>query len=157
MNHLWNGLWRAATVGGDMRRSPMGFVKTLVKGAVVAKLAQIAQRELSKPENQRKLKEAFQKGLRGLEIDRSGWVRGETAADDRLRDTSPEAVLAAIRTPTPERIFQIKYSLELGIGVDAIAERTGIDPWFLYQLSELLEAEGEWKGSGEGGKRAGER
>ena len=39
----------------------MGFVKTLVKGAVVAKLAQIAQRELSKPENQRKIKEAFQK------------------------------------------------------------------------------------------------
>jgi hypothetical protein len=39
----------------------MGFVKTLVKGAVIAKLAQIAQRELSKPENQRKIKEAFQK------------------------------------------------------------------------------------------------
>jgi hypothetical protein len=39
----------------------MGFVKTLVKGAVVAKLAQIAQRELSKPENQRKIREAFQK------------------------------------------------------------------------------------------------
>ena len=39
----------------------MGFVKTLVKGAVVAKLVQVAQRELSKPENQRKAKEMFQK------------------------------------------------------------------------------------------------
>jgi hypothetical protein len=39
----------------------MGFVKTLVKGAVVAKLVQVAQRELSKPENQRKIKETFQK------------------------------------------------------------------------------------------------
>ena len=39
----------------------MGFVKTLVKGAVVAKLVQVAQRELSKPENQRKPKEMFQK------------------------------------------------------------------------------------------------
>ena len=39
----------------------MGFVKTLVKGAVVAKLLQDAQRELSKPENQRKAKEMFQK------------------------------------------------------------------------------------------------
>ena len=39
----------------------MGFVKTLVKGAIVAKLAQVAQRELSKPENQAKIKEAFQK------------------------------------------------------------------------------------------------
>jgi hypothetical protein len=39
----------------------MGFVKTLLKGAVVAKLAQIAQRELGKPENQRKLKDALHK------------------------------------------------------------------------------------------------
>ena len=39
----------------------MGFIKTAVKGAVVAKLMQIAQRELSKPENQEKLKQAFQK------------------------------------------------------------------------------------------------
>ena len=39
----------------------MGFVKTLVKGAVAAKMLQVAQRELSKPENQRKVKEMFQK------------------------------------------------------------------------------------------------
>ena len=62
MNHLLERLVR----GGyrrwqQSREALMGFVKTLVKGAVVAKLAQIAQRELSKPENQRKIKEAFQK------------------------------------------------------------------------------------------------
>src|ERR671915_18311 len=93
----------------------------------------------------RTFKEAFQKGLRGLEVDRSGWVTASTPADDRLLDTSREAVLAAVRTPTPERIYQIKYALELGIGVDAVAESTGIDPWFLYQLAELVEAEGEWR------------
>ena len=82
-----------------------------------------------------------------------GWVVGCTSGDDRLQDTSQEAVLAAIRTPHPERIFQIKYALELGITVDAIAERTGIDPWFLYQLQELLEAEAEWKESGSAVKR----
>jgi len=38
-----------------------GMIKTLVKGAVVAKVVQIAQRELSKPENQQKIKQAFQK------------------------------------------------------------------------------------------------
>jgi len=100
----------------------------------------------------RTFKEAFQKGLRGLEVDRSGWVVGSTPGDDRLQDTGREAVLAAIRTPTPERIFQIKYALQLGIPIEAIAERTGIDPWFLYQLEELLEAEKEWE-SGEAGKR----
>ncbi len=101
----------------------------------------------------RTFKEAFQKGLRGLEVDRSGWVVGATPGDDRLQDTSREAVLAAIRTPTPERIFQIKYALQLGIPVEAVAERTGIDPWFLYQLQELLEAEEEWRVGGAAGQR----
>jgi len=39
----------------------MGFVKTMLKGAVVAKLVQVAQRELSKPENQAKIRQAVQK------------------------------------------------------------------------------------------------
>src|SRR5215210_1602902 len=93
----------------------------------------------------RTFKEAFQKGLRGLEVDRAGWTVGATLADDRLEDTSREAVLAAVRTPTPERVFQIKYALQLGISVDAISERSGIDPWFLHQMAELLEAEEEWR------------
>jgi carbamoyl-phosphate synthase large subunit len=103
----------------------------------------------------RTFKEAFQKGLRGLEAERSGWVVGATPADDRLQDTSSEAVLAALRTPTPERIYQIKYALQLGIPVSDIADRTGIDPWFLYQLEELLLAEQEWIASREVGRRDG--
>jgi carbamoyl-phosphate synthase large subunit len=107
----------------------------------------------------RTFKEAFQKGLRGLEVDRSGWVMGRTPADDRLEDVSREAVLAAIRRPTPERIFQIKYALQLDVSVDEIAERTGIDPWFLYQLEELVEAEADWQGRravGRSGGRGGD-
>ena len=39
----------------------MSFLRGLVKSAVVVKLAQVAQRELSKPENQRKIKEGLRK------------------------------------------------------------------------------------------------
>ncbi|HET9726362.1 MAG TPA: carbamoyl-phosphate synthase large subunit [Gemmatimonadales bacterium] len=92
----------------------------------------------------RTFKEAFQKGLRGLEADRTGWAVGATPGDDRLQDDSLETVLAALRTPTPERVFQIKRALRLGASVEAVAERTRIDPWFLYQLAELLAAEKEW-------------
>ncbi|HEX7918055.1 MAG TPA: carbamoyl-phosphate synthase large subunit, partial [Gemmatimonadales bacterium] len=92
----------------------------------------------------RTFKEAFQKGLRGLEADRTGWVVGATPADDRLQDESLEAVLAALRTPTPERVFQVKRALRLGASVEAVAERTRIDPWFLHQLAELIAAEREW-------------
>ena len=92
----------------------------------------------------RTFKEAFQKGLRGLEIDRPGWVLGHTPADDRLPDTSREALLAALRTPTPERVFQLKHALLAGLDIDTIAAASGIDPWFVGQLSELLEAEAKW-------------
>jgi carbamoyl-phosphate synthase large subunit len=92
----------------------------------------------------RTFKEAFQKGFRALEADRSGWEIGKTGADDRLDDLSIEAVKAAIRTPTAERIYQIKRAMLLGVTVDEIHERTGIDPWFLDQMLELVEAEQAW-------------
>jgi carbamoyl-phosphate synthase large subunit len=104
----------------------------------------------------RTFKEAFQKGLRGLEADRSGWIEGATLADDRLQDDSLASALAALRTPTPERVFQIKRALRLGASVDAVAERTRIDRWFLYQLAELLEAEAGWRELGPGGRTVGD-
>jgi hypothetical protein len=61
VDHLFGVVVGGATVWGREKEDLMGFVKTLVKGAVVAKLLQVAQRELSKPENQRKAKEMFQK------------------------------------------------------------------------------------------------
>ena len=39
----------------------MSLVRGLIKSAIVVKVAQVAQRELSKPENQRKIKEGFEK------------------------------------------------------------------------------------------------
>ena len=92
----------------------------------------------------RTFKEAFQKGVRGLEIGRSGWVTGPTLADDRLTSDSPEDVRVALRTPTPERIFQVKHALLAGLSVEEIAQASGIDPWFLYQLEELVGAEREF-------------
>src|SRR5688500_9508875 len=92
----------------------------------------------------RTFKEAFQKALRALETGRSGWEVGVTPADDRLADDTPETVLAAVRTPTPERVYQVKRALLAGASVDELYERTAIDPWFLHQLRELIEAEQEY-------------
>jgi hypothetical protein len=39
----------------------MNFVKGLLKAAVVAKLLQVAQQELTKPENQQKIKDGLRK------------------------------------------------------------------------------------------------
>ncbi|MEO8635890.1 MAG: carbamoyl-phosphate synthase large subunit [Gemmatimonadales bacterium] len=96
----------------------------------------------------RTFKEAFQKGFRALEADRSGWEVGRTPADDRLTDLSVEAIKAAIRTPTAERIFQVKRALLLGVTLEEVAERTGYDPWFVGQMQELIEAERDWAARG---------
>ncbi|PYO95558.1 MAG: carbamoyl phosphate synthase large subunit [Gemmatimonadetes bacterium] len=89
----------------------------------------------------RTFKEAFQKGLRALEIGRPGWVLGAALDDDRLTSESPEDLRVALRTATPERIFQIKRAFLAGLTVDEISQASGIDPWFLYQLQELVDAE----------------
>ncbi len=96
----------------------------------------------------RTFKEAFQKGLRALETGRPGWVVGATLVDDRLSGDSVDDLRVALHTPTPERIFQIKRALAAGLAVDAVAEATGIDPWFLYQLEELIAAEHRFAGLG---------
>jgi carbamoyl-phosphate synthase large subunit len=92
----------------------------------------------------RTFKEAFQKGLRALEIGRPGWVEGQTLADDRLTSDAPEDLRVALRLPVPERIFQIKRALLAGLAIETIAEASGIDPWFLAQLAELVAAEREF-------------
>src|SRR2546422_2996178 len=84
----------------------------------------------------RTFKEAFQKGLRALEIGRPGWSVGQTLADDRLDDDSTETLRRALRQPTPERIFQIKRGLQDGLSLEEIHELTRIDRWFLSQMME---------------------
>ena len=89
----------------------------------------------------RTFKEAFQKGLRALETGRAGWVVGERPVDDRVADDSLAAVETALAKPVPERVFQIKRALLHGMSVEELHRRTGVDPWFLRQFEELVEAE----------------
>src|SRR5688572_11325071 len=92
----------------------------------------------------RTFKEAFQKGLRALETGRPGWAVSARLADDRLTDDSIDALKGALRQPTPERIIQVKYAFQAGLSVADISELTGIDPWFLAQLEELVAAERDY-------------
>jgi len=92
----------------------------------------------------RTFKEALQKGLRALETGRPGWATAPRISDDRLTDDSLESLRGALRQPTPERIFQIKRALEAGVTVAELNELTHIDPWFLSQMQELVEAESQY-------------
>jgi len=84
----------------------------------------------------RTFKEALQKAIRSLEVGRAG-LGGD--GKDRV---DPGRLREKLITPNWERIFYIRYALQSGMSVAAIAELTGIDPWFLAQLEEIVEVEG---------------
>jgi carbamoyl-phosphate synthase large subunit len=92
----------------------------------------------------RTFRSAWQKGFRGLETGRHGWVTSTRPKDDGLAEeeiTGMQPLLAALRRPTPHRPFQLKRALEAGVSVDEIFEATRIDRWFLDQLVQILEWE----------------
>src|SRR5206468_11172216 len=72
---------------------------------------------------------------------RTGWVIGDTLADDRLKDDSIETLRAALKSPTPERIFQVKRAFAAGLSIGEINSLSGIDPWFLSQMRDTHSAE----------------
>jgi carbamoyl-phosphate synthase large subunit len=80
----------------------------------------------------RTFKEALQKGLRGLEIGTSGFDRKDLD-DDRVKEK--------LLTPDPDRIFYVKRALELGWPHDEVYRVTGIDPWFLDQIQQIVDME----------------
>jgi carbamoyl-phosphate synthase large subunit len=92
----------------------------------------------------RTFKEALQKGLRALESGRTGWTIAERLIDDRLNDDSLDTLRGAMATPTPERIFQLKRAMIAGISLDEIHQITKVDPWFLAQMQELVDAERDY-------------
>ncbi len=94
----------------------------------------------------RTFKQAWQKGLRGLEIDRDGWSTAARLQDDGLADDELDTLRTALRRPTAERPFQLKRALEAGLTIAEIYDLTAIDPWFLTQLAQLVDAERSWAG-----------
>ena len=80
----------------------------------------------------RTFKESLQKALRSLELD----VREAFAEAD---DDALEAALY----PNPRRLGALLELLRRGRSVPLLHERTGVDPWFLGQLREIVEAERE--------------
>ena len=79
--------------------------------------------------------ESLQKGLRSLEQGRLGLNADPAeAAYDRLGDAE---LMAAASVPTPERIFQLEALLRRGEPIEAVHAATGVDPWFLDQISRI--------------------
>ncbi len=81
--------------------------------------------------------ESLQKGLRSLEHGRSGLNcdPGEGAYDDLTDDE----LVARASIGTPDRPFELEAALRRGITIDDLYASTKVDPWFLDQISLIVE------------------
>ncbi|MDD4355871.1 MAG: carbamoyl-phosphate synthase large subunit [Smithellaceae bacterium] len=91
----------------------------------------------------RTFKEALQKAIRSLEIGRFGF--GQDLPEDRQERTA--LLKSKLIKPNSLRIFYMAEALKDGMGVDEVYTLTGVDPWFLYQIKDILNAEDELKNS----------
>ena len=94
----------------------------------------------------RTFQESLQKALRSLENGFTGLdeiaIEGIGQGDDK------NAVRAALGTPTPERLLKVAQAMRLGFSDQDIHSSCKIDPWFLAQVRELVEAEAQIRGKG---------
>ena len=97
----------------------------------------------------RTFRSAWQKGFRGLETGRIGWVVGDELKDDGLHEQDRTALLSALRRPTAHRPFQVKCALEAGLTIDDVFEATKTDRWFLDQFLQIIEWEQRYAGADE--------
>ncbi len=123
----------------------------------------------------RTFKEALQKGARSLETGRDGLVsligrvdypelakRVREGQDplqlpstpvDEVPEVSPDELaqllLDIIGQPLPDRLWFLADALRVGISVEQVVERTRIDPWFVKQLSDIVQTERELASSTE--------
>ncbi len=89
----------------------------------------------------RTFEEALMKALRSLEVDRA---RDRTLGGGPFSPGEPRDPTV----PGVERLYAVGAALAGGAGVEAVAQATGIDPWFVEAIAGLVALESEITRSG---------
>ncbi len=84
----------------------------------------------------RSFQESFQKALRGLELGYDGL--NEISSDKTL-------IIKELKEPGADRIRYLADAMRLGLSMEEIFTFTKIDPWFLYQIEDLIKNEEKLK------------
>ena len=86
----------------------------------------------------RTFKESFQKALRGLEIGSHGL---DPLWDDTHGEIDMDDLTSALRIPGARRAWHIADAFRHKLTLAEVQSLTGIDPWFLAQIEELVATE----------------
>jgi len=82
----------------------------------------------------RKFEEAYQKAIRMLDLDFEG-------ATSKIILKNGKSLTEQLTNPTPKRMFAIAAALEKNISINTIYQLTGIDPWFLARIKNIVDEE----------------
>jgi carbamoyl-phosphate synthase large subunit len=83
------------------------------------------------------LEEALQKAVRMLDIGRKGLVCNE----DDSETESAEKIKDVLANPTDERLYKLVKALKMGMSIDEIYHLSGVDPFFLYKIKNIIDME----------------
>ena len=86
----------------------------------------------------RNFQESFQKALRGLEIGANGL---DEKLNEMLVDLDEYELREELKFPGAERLWHLANAMRAGFDIQEINHITGIDPWFLIQISDLVDEE----------------
>ena len=93
----------------------------------------------------RTFKESLQKALRSLEIGSSGFESRlfPNGIDRDVKDDELSYLRERLRTPNWERLWYLADALRVGLSLDEIHNITNIDPWFLFNLEQIVNMESD--------------
>ncbi len=83
------------------------------------------------------LEEALQKAVRMCDTGRVGLVCNPEDSEAE----SVEKIKDAVANPTDERLFKIVKALKMGISIDEIYQLSGVDPFFLHKIQNVINME----------------
>ena len=84
----------------------------------------------------RTFQESLQKAIRGLENDRDGLVEMYNPSKGNIESLKQE-----IAKPGPDRLWYLADALRAGLSEQEVFNLSKIDPWFIFQISDLVDEE----------------
>jgi carbamoyl-phosphate synthase large subunit len=90
----------------------------------------------------RTFQESLQKALRGLEVGSAGFEPQMLVTDEDSRSE----LVDRLTNPGADRIWYVADAVRAGFGLEEIYGYSGIDPWFLVQIADIIQWESRLHG-----------
>ena len=89
----------------------------------------------------RTFQESIQKALRSLETGATGF----NSLIDQSSEDAKQQIIYQLEIPGPDRIFYLADAFRIGMNIEQVFNHSKIDPWFLYQIVDIVHQENNLK------------